>query len=104
MPIANVFDTLQGYLGSAYVNDFNRFGRTYQVIAQADGAHRDNVEDIANLRVRNVDGAVEIHAEGRPAQLQRFGDALLAEAPPLSAPGPLAVTTCANSEVSVKVV
>jgi hydrogenase maturation protein HypF len=45
--------------------------------------------------VRNVDGAVEIHAEGRPAQLQRFGDALLAEAPPLSAPGPLVVTACA---------
>lgn len=44
--------------------------------------------------VRNVDGAVEIHAEGTPAQLQRFGDALLAEAPPLSAPGPLAITDC----------
>ena len=45
--------------------------------------------------VRNVDGAVEIHAEGEPVQLQRFNDALLSEAPPLSAPGPLAVTTCA---------
>jgi hydrogenase maturation protein HypF len=45
--------------------------------------------------VRNVDGAVEIHAEGEPVQLQRFSDALLSEAPPLSAPGPLAVTTCA---------
>ncbi len=45
--------------------------------------------------VRNVDGAVEIHAEGRPAQLLRFSDALLKEAPPLSAPGPLVVTTCA---------
>src|SRR5512139_2201922 len=41
--------------------------------------------------VRNANGAVEIHAEGRPAQLQRFSDALLAEAPPLSAPGPLAI-------------
>ena len=50
--------------------------------------------------VRNVDGAVEIHAEGRPAQLQRFGDALLAEAPPLSAPGPLAVTTCATEHAA----
>ena len=45
--------------------------------------------------VRNVDGAVEIHAEGEPVQLQRFSDALLSEAPPLSAPGPLAVTACA---------
>ena len=50
--------------------------------------------------VRNVDGAVEIHAEGRPAQLQRFGDALLAEAPPLSAPGPLAVTICATEHAA----
>ncbi|MEW6253482.1 MAG: acylphosphatase, partial [Planctomycetota bacterium] len=38
--------------------------------------------------VRNADGAVEIHAEGEPAQLRRFGGALLGEAPPLSAPGP----------------
>ncbi len=45
--------------------------------------------------VRNVDGAVEIHAEGQPAQLQRFSDALLSEAPPLSAPGSLAITDCA---------
>jgi len=44
--------------------------------------------------VRNVDGAVEIHAEGRPAQLQLFSDALLNEAPPLSAPGPLAIAAC----------
>lgn len=44
--------------------------------------------------VRNVDGAVEIHAEGRPAQLQLFSDALLSEAPPLSAPGPLSVAAC----------
>lgn len=50
--------------------------------------------------VRNVDGAVEIHAEGAPAQLQRFGHALLAEAPPLSAPGPLAVTTCATEHAA----
>ena len=45
--------------------------------------------------VRNVDGAVEIHAEGQPVQLQRFSDALLSEAPPLSAPGSLAITDCA---------
>ncbi|MCD6706681.1 MAG: carbamoyltransferase HypF [Thiobacillus sp.] len=50
--------------------------------------------------VRNVDGAVEIHAEGGPAQLRSFGDALLAEAPPLSAPGPLAVTTCATEHTA----
>ncbi|MHB1189142.1 carbamoyltransferase HypF [Thiobacillus sp.] len=45
--------------------------------------------------VRNVDGAVEIHAEGRPAQLLLFSEALLNEAPPLSAPGPLDIKSCA---------
>lgn len=44
--------------------------------------------------VRNVDGAVEIHAEGAPTQLQRFSDALLNQAPPLSVPGPLTVAAC----------
>ena len=44
--------------------------------------------------VRNVNGAVEIHAEGTPAQLQQFSDALVNEAPPLSAPGPLAIAIC----------
>jgi multidrug efflux pump len=44
------------YLGSAYVNDFNRFGRTYQVVAQADAPFRSQVEDIGNLRVRNTAG------------------------------------------------
>ncbi|TWH99721.1 multidrug efflux pump [Luteimonas cucumeris] len=56
VPLTELFDTLQTYLGSAYVNDFNMFGRTWQVIAQADGPFRDNVEDIANLRTRNVNG------------------------------------------------
>ncbi|MBD9478784.1 multidrug efflux RND transporter permease subunit [Pseudoxanthomonas sp. PXM02] len=56
VPLTEVFDTLQTYLGSAYVNDFNMFGRTWQVIAQADGSFRDNVEDIANLRTRNANG------------------------------------------------
>ncbi len=56
VPLTELFDTLQTYLGSAYVNDFNMFGRTWQVIAQADGSFRDDVEDIANLRTRNVNG------------------------------------------------
>jgi multidrug efflux pump len=56
VPLTELFDTLQTYLGSAYVNDFNRFGRTYQVIAQADGPFRNDVQDIANLRTRNIDG------------------------------------------------
>jgi multidrug efflux pump len=56
VPLSGLFDTLQTYLGSTYVNDFNRFGRTYQVIAQADGRFRDSVDDIAKLRTRNVRG------------------------------------------------
>ncbi|MBA3928514.1 MAG: multidrug efflux RND transporter permease subunit [Xanthomonas sp.] len=56
VPLTELFDTLQTYLGSAYVNDFNMFGRTWQVIAQADGQFRDDVEDIANLRTRNANG------------------------------------------------
>ncbi|KQY51162.1 multidrug efflux RND transporter permease subunit [Lysobacter sp. Root494] len=56
VPLTELFDTLQTYLGSAYVNDFNMFGRTWQVIAQADGQFRDGADDIANLRTRNVNG------------------------------------------------
>ncbi|TDK23826.1 efflux RND transporter permease subunit [Luteimonas aestuarii] len=56
VPLTELFDTLQTYLGSAYVNDFNMFGRTWQVIAQADGQFRDEVGDIANLRTRNDRG------------------------------------------------
>jgi hydrophobe/amphiphile efflux-1 (HAE1) family protein len=54
--LTDVFDTLQVYLGSAYVNDFNLFGRTYSVYAQADAPFRDSVEDVARLRVRNAQG------------------------------------------------
>ena len=56
VPVANVFDTLQVYLGSAYVNDFNRFGRTFQVRAQAEGRFRDKAEDIMQLKTRNTAG------------------------------------------------
>lgn len=56
VPLTELFDTLQTYLGSTYVNDFNRFGRTWQVIAQADAPYRDSVEDIARLRTRNEQG------------------------------------------------
>jgi multidrug efflux pump subunit AcrB len=56
LALTDVFDTLQVYLGSTYVNDFNLFGRTYQVYAQADAPYRSNVEDIERLRVRNERG------------------------------------------------
>ncbi|QDU29764.1 Efflux pump membrane transporter BepG [Anatilimnocola aggregata] len=52
----DVFGTLQAYLGSRYVNDFNRFGRTWQVVVQADAKFRDEVEDVKKLMVRNAKG------------------------------------------------
>ncbi|HEV3311110.1 MAG TPA: efflux RND transporter permease subunit [Chloroflexota bacterium] len=52
----DVFSTLQLYLGSQYVNDFNYLGRTYQVVAQGDEAFRRTPEDISRLRVRNMTG------------------------------------------------
>src|ERR1700720_1389232 len=52
----DVFSTLQLYLGSQYVNDFNYLGRTFQVLAQGDGSYRKTPEDIARLKVRNASG------------------------------------------------
>ncbi|MDQ7769621.1 efflux RND transporter permease subunit [Serratia nevei] len=54
--LADVFESLQIYLGSLYINDFNRFGRTYKVTAQADAAHRMQAEAIGRLQVRNAAG------------------------------------------------
>jgi len=56
IPLDEVFDSLQIYLGSIYVNDFNLFGRTYQVNAQADADFRQDPEQILNLKVRNRTG------------------------------------------------
>ncbi|HEX4294583.1 MAG TPA: multidrug efflux RND transporter permease subunit [Rhizomicrobium sp.] len=54
--VQDVFDAMQTYLGSIYVDDFNRFGRTYQVVAQADTPFRAKPEDILRLQTRNADG------------------------------------------------
>src|SRR3984885_7392960 len=54
--LSDVFETLQVYLGSLYVNDFNRFGRTYQVVAQADAPFRSQLDDIMPLKTRNASG------------------------------------------------
>ena len=56
VPLANLFETMQINLGSLYINDFNRFGRTYQVVAQADAPFRTNPDDILNLKTRNAAG------------------------------------------------
>jgi hydrophobe/amphiphile efflux-1 (HAE1) family protein len=54
--LSDVFQTMQVYLGSLYVNDFNRFGRTYQVVAQADAPFRAQREDVLKLKTRNANG------------------------------------------------
>ena len=54
--LTDVFETLQINLGSLYVNDFNRFGRTYRVMAQADAPFRMQADDIGLLKVRNANG------------------------------------------------
>ena len=54
--LQDVYDTMQMYLGALYVNDFNRFGRTYQVNAQAEPRFRLTAEDIGRLKTRNARG------------------------------------------------
>jgi len=56
VPLGNIFEAMQINLGSLYVNDFNRFGRTFQVIAQADAQFRSRPEDITRLKTRNAQG------------------------------------------------
>ena len=79
VPIGNIFETLQINLGAAYVNDFNAFGRVYQVRAQADGRFRLDEEDIARLRVPSATGALvplgtlaEIRKTTGPDLVQRY--------------------------------
>src|SRR6056297_952904 len=56
VPLSNIFNTMQSYLGSAYVNDFNKFGRNYQVYIQAEARFRKDINDINKLEVRNNQG------------------------------------------------
>ncbi|HKO89388.1 MAG TPA: multidrug efflux RND transporter permease subunit [Burkholderiales bacterium] len=56
VPVTDVFNTMQIYMGSLYVNDFNRFGRTYRVVVQADAPYRSHADDIATLKTRNAAG------------------------------------------------
>jgi hydrophobe/amphiphile efflux-1 (HAE1) family protein len=57
VPLTNIFDALQVYLGSVYVNDINLFGRVYRVTAQAEGGYRQDAADILKLRTRSANGA-----------------------------------------------
>jgi multidrug efflux pump len=90
----DVFSTLQVYLGSQYVNDFNYLGRTYQVIAQGDGRFRQKPEDIARLKARNASGQmVPIGTVARlvdatiPYRVPRYNLYPAAEVQGVAAPG-----------------
>jgi hydrophobe/amphiphile efflux-1 (HAE1) family protein len=56
VPVTNIFEAMRVFMGSAYVNDFNMFGRTYRVTAQADGDYRLDPESVSKIRVRSTDG------------------------------------------------
>ncbi len=79
VPLQSVFSTLQANLGSAYVNDFNMFGRTWRVMVQADQQFRSQARDIALLEVRNAAGAMipigalaEVRDTTGPQVVRRF--------------------------------
>jgi hydrophobe/amphiphile efflux-1 (HAE1) family protein len=58
VPVTNIFEAMRVFMGSAYVNDFNMFGRTYRVTAQADGDFRLDQESVSKIRVRSTEGAM----------------------------------------------
>jgi hydrophobe/amphiphile efflux-1 (HAE1) family protein len=89
----DVFSTLQVYLGSQYVNDFNYLGRTYQVIAQADGGFRQDLQDVARLKARNASGEMvpvgtvaRLKYENAPYRVPRYNLFPAAEVMGVAAP------------------
>jgi len=94
IPLDEVFSALQIYLGSFYINDFNLFGRTYQVNAQADTQYRSTAEDILNLKVRNrlgqmvpLGAVVKVEPSIGPDRVQRYNGYISAELNGSPAPG-----------------
>jgi len=90
----DVFSTLQVYLGSQYVNDFNYLGRTYEVITQADGRFRETPEDIARLKARNTSGQMvpigtvaQLRDTTIPYRVPRYNLYPAAEVQGVAAPG-----------------
>jgi len=94
IPLQNVFETMQINLGSLYVNDFNRFGRTYQVVAQADAEFRQHGEDILRLKTRNEKGdlvplsaLVTVNETYGPDRVMRYNGYTAADINGAAAPG-----------------
>jgi hydrophobe/amphiphile efflux-1 (HAE1) family protein len=94
VPVTSVFDTLQIYLGSLYVNDFNYLGRTYRVNAQAEAGFRATADDILQLKTRNAAGemvplasVIDIHEITGPSRINRYNLYNSAEINGAPAPG-----------------
>ncbi|MGO4403824.1 efflux RND transporter permease subunit [Bosea sp. RAF48] len=94
VPVTEVFDTLQTYLGSTYVNDFNRFGRTYTVRVQADAPFRAQPEHIGQLKVRSTTGemiplsaVLNVRTDSGPERAMRYNGFLSADINAGAAPG-----------------
>ncbi|MBU0883652.1 MAG: efflux RND transporter permease subunit, partial [Gammaproteobacteria bacterium] len=92
--ISDIFDTMQIYLGSLYANDFNRFGRTYQVNVQAEQQFRLEPEQIGQLKVRNNRGEMvplsaflKVSASSGPDRVMHYNGFLTAEINGAAAPG-----------------
>jgi len=92
--LTDVFDTMQIYLGSLYVNDFNKFGRTYSVRVQADAAYRARAEDIGLLKVRSASGEMvpllallKVSSSFGPERAMRYNGFLSADINGGPAPG-----------------
>ncbi|MEH2509748.1 multidrug efflux pump [Nitrobacteraceae bacterium AZCC 1564] len=94
VPVTSVFDTMQIYLGSYYVNDFNKFGRTYTVRVQADSKYRARAEDVGQLKVRSNTGEMvplsvllKVQASSGPERAMRYNGFLTADVNGGTAPG-----------------
>ncbi len=94
VPLSSIFDTLQINLGSLYVNDYNKFGRTFQVMAQADAPFRSSPESISQLKVRSNSGEMvplgsllKISDSYGPDRVQRYNAYVAADINGGAAPG-----------------
>jgi multidrug efflux pump len=94
VPVTEVFDTMQIYLGSLYVNDFNKFGRTYSVRVQADAPYRARAEDVGLLKVRSGSGdmvplstLLHVKPSFGPERAMRYNGFLAADINGRAAPG-----------------
>jgi multidrug efflux pump len=94
VPVTDIFDTLQIYLGSLYVNDFNKFGRTYSVRVQADAKFRARADDVGELKVRSAAGEMvplsallKVRSSAGPERAMRYNGFLTSDINAAAAPG-----------------